>query len=194
MKLLLIALTITLDYSVYASNTRGEDSCRYICYHKKVKLSWNDFQGQVDSSLSTYSLANAVSKISILVKKTYSGDTLKFNVLNRFDKSVSWVLEPKDTSSQLLRHEQLHFDISELYARKIRKILSQIDQDDIDNFDFRGEVSKILSERDERDAKYDYETNHGVLLDEQKRWNEKIMKELAELEAYSDDTVICLCE
>lgn len=191
-RLVLITLIlIGLFVEVIASD---KDSCRYIYYSKERDLKWLDFQGKVDIGSTSFSLATAASKIDVLIRRVYQGDTLKFLVLNRFDKLVSWVKQPYDTSSYLLKHEQLHFDISELYARKIRRSLADIQSNCqlLENFDFKNEVNKILDECDLRDEKYDFETHHGVLKEEQARWSRQIKNELIELEQYSDDTVICL--
>jgi FtsZ-binding cell division protein ZapB len=192
----LVLTTLVLTGLFVKAISCDKDSCRYIYYSEEHDLKWRDFQGEVDIASTSFSLATAVSKIDIIARKIYQGDTVKFLVLNRFDKRVSWVKEPYDTSSYLLKHEQLHFDISELYARKIRRRLTEIQSNcqSIESFDFKNEVNKILDECDLQDEKYDFETHHGVLKEEQARWNEEIKSELAELEAYSGDTVICLCE
>ena len=41
-----------------------------------------------------------------------------------FDPNTSWVRNPKTASEALLRHEQLHFDITEVYARLMRQKLA----------------------------------------------------------------------
>jgi hypothetical protein len=41
-----------------------------------------------------------------------------------FDPNASWFRDTKNFSPQLLRHEQLHFDLTEVYARVLRQKLA----------------------------------------------------------------------
>ena len=44
-----------------------------------------------------------------------------------FSKDSSWVLKNAVKDSELLQHEKLHFDITEIFARKCRKELRAIE-------------------------------------------------------------------
>jgi hypothetical protein len=72
----------------------------------------------------------------------------------------------------------LHFDISELYSRKLRKKLSS---QKFTRATLSSELPKIISEffkqRDQFQDLYDSETNHGTIEKKQKRWEEKVNKE-----------------
>jgi predicted secreted Zn-dependent protease len=46
-------------------------------------------------------------------------------VKNYFDKDQSWMMVK---NAYVLQHEQIHFNISELYARKIRKSADSLSQ------------------------------------------------------------------
>src|SRR5690606_40361550 len=45
--------------------------------------------------------------------------------LSYFNPHLSWVV-PASRNDYLLKHEQLHFDITELHARKLRRELANI--------------------------------------------------------------------
>ena len=90
----------------------------HLIYHdNNVQLKWKDYQGIVEED------ANITALTSIGFRMGYKGtarqDSLIVVVEAFFDKQNSWV--KKDTTAYALKHEQLHFDITELYARKLKQ-------------------------------------------------------------------------
>jgi hypothetical protein len=85
---------------------------------------------------------------------------------------------------RLLQHEQRHFDLCEVYARKLRQKLAKRSWtgDDADKIDRI--YQHLYKELNERQLKYDEETVHGLDTDKQHEWNEQIAKELNELTDY----------
>jgi predicted secreted Zn-dependent protease len=85
-----------------------------------------------------------------------------------------------------LEHEQLHFDLSQIYARQLRK---KIADSKLNLFNFTKESNKIFDDifflYKERQNLYDTETNHGINNAAQKKWEKNIETELNELETYS---------
>jgi len=80
----------------------------------------------------------------------------------------------------VLSHEQLHFDITELFARKFRERLKTVKNDT----DIKKKVRKIFAEINRElntfQNKYDRETNYSRNIPEQLLWNEKIAEALSE--------------
>lgn len=101
-----------------------------------------------------------------------------------FSPSRSWT-KVKD-SDHLLAHEQLHFDITELYTRKLRKLISEMEGD-------CERASRSLQKVYDRNyealakyqAQYDRETKHSIIEEEQLRWEKKVQEELKALEAFA---------
>lgn len=83
-------------------------------------LSSNDFLAVPDSS-SKYSAISSLGIKSFNIVNNKSG--YSFDLVAVFNKSKSWIKNNK--SQNLLVHEQVHFDIFEVYTRKIRKELSK---------------------------------------------------------------------
>lgn len=79
-------------------------------------------------------------------------------------------------SDPLLAHEQLHFDMAEWYAVKIRRALSARGVTVK-----RGEeiLTRLLQEFDHAQTQYDLDTNHGRLSTVQSRWTEQVQNGLA---------------
>ncbi|MBX9449849.1 MAG: hypothetical protein KL787_09070 [Taibaiella sp.] len=83
-------------------------------WSKDRKLTWDDFQGIPD----TTSTGMAGTSSGFVTKSKYTSDsTISIVVSAVFYKKESWVkAEFKDSAT--LNHEQGHFDIAEVYARK----------------------------------------------------------------------------
>ncbi len=105
-----------------------------------------------------------------------------------FIKNKSWV---KNETDYLLSHEQLHFDIAELYNRKFKKAVSEIKfetkkiEETIPNIFLRFNKERIKNQN-----LYDEETRHGESKVQQEIWIKKINNELKNFELYSNNVVI----
>lgn len=157
---------------------------KQIEWSESRKLTWSDFKGKVNrkdiyTAETNCELGFKSSSANIFSKS-------KIAVTNLFICNSSWVL-PKDKHSlALLEHEQLHFDLNEIYARQLRKKI--IDRK-LGYFNLIKESNKIYVDISllctKRQELYDAETKHGIDSIAQKRWQKDIKTELRELEAYS---------
>lgn len=149
-----------------------------IIWHKARKLTWNDFKGEAPSGTPVAALT--ASGISYSFSSVQRGDEIEINyiVTANFYPSRSWY-QPKYASSNVLAHEQLHFDITELFARKFRQRL------DATRFtrDVKAEVRAIFKqinrELSEFQDRYDLETNSSRLRDRQRDWHRRVQEEMA---------------
>ena len=129
---------------------------------------------------------------------TYSGITLAFS---QDEKGIHLMVQCvflckqsflKDTSLSLLHHEQLHFDLTELYRRKMMQQLSHKDFSKEKNIG--AAIQKIYNEVNEQLNKeqdnYDKETQHGIIPDKQKLWEQNVQKQLKQLEGFSGNEII----
>ncbi len=152
-----------------------------ICWSEKEDLlKWADFQGPPDHS----SDMAAGCAASIYVHGYWDDDgLLNFRVTNFFLKKDSW--SKSTTSKLLLKHEKLHFDIAEVYARKIRKVIDSLKKEDVEDVEiYELKIQRLLKSRREEDIAYDKATDHGRLFKEQTKYYEKIKKELHILRNY----------
>jgi len=151
-----------------------------IRHDENKALTWEDFKGRADKK-SEYA-ANTTSGFTY--NASMVGDSMKVVLPTTFSPKESWV-KKKKKSDHLLKHEQLHFDITELYVRKMRKeILSQ----KFTLKKYERNVSKILKKYSKESSafqnKYDRETKHSINVAEQDRWNSLVEKSLKTLDAY----------
>jgi membrane-bound lytic murein transglycosylase B len=98
-----------------------------ILWRNNNSLQINDFKAlQKDTVKTGKKFLGAISSISIEVITTQKIDTLsKMVVKNYFHRDQSWMMVK---NAYVLQHEQIHFNISELYARKIRKSADSLSQ------------------------------------------------------------------
>lgn len=140
------------------------------------RLIWADFKGKPVASMQAAALT--YSDISVKASSDDNG-LVQVSVINFFDKNKSWT--KNKTSAELLAHEQLHFDITEVYTRKLREKLNAIaNPDAIRSGKFAKESSKIMKEWKECQNNYDNETDHGTVASKQSEWQKKVATWLIE--------------
>ena len=81
--------------------------------------------------------------------------------------------------AQLLEHEHLHFDLTEIAVRRIRKRFEEM-KDSCDEpgatDTVQGDIEKIDRDLNEEQRRYDRETAHGTNAAVQERWAGRIRK------------------
>ncbi|PTX42421.1 uncharacterized protein DUF922 [Christiangramia gaetbulicola] len=148
-------------------------------------LTWEDFKAEPDTTLS-YS-ANTNSGISYTWNySTATGvPVLEHEVFTNFYPNKSWVQKDIHDEDYLLKHEQLHFDISELHARKLRKALAEYEILRNIRQDLKRIYNRIEAERVEMQNKFDRETSHSENKEAERKWREFVKQELKKLAKYS---------
>ena len=77
-----------------------------------------------------------------------------------------------------MSHEQLHFDISELYARKMRNRLASTSFTQNVKAEVKQIYKEVLEELEEFQNLYDDQTNFSRDVEQQLIWNNKIEEAL----------------
>lgn len=169
-------------------NIVAQNSEEIIKWSSERKLTWEDFQGIPPLNTLGNILAINAGEINYDMEKI-DYTFVKVMVRNVFIKKLSW---SKSEDFILLKHEQLHFDIREVYTRKIRQEIKSITYSSIN--DLNSKVNEIYNRwdsiNDKMEDSYDYETEHSINEEKQKEWNEKIAKQLEELKEYSNPEII----
>src|SRR6187551_3093993 len=116
-KLLLFVFIVVICCSSKNNYKAFKEEDDRILWSSKRKLTWDDFKGAVPDTTEPF--VSAISACSIKLQyENIDSLMINYKIENYFVKSKSWTISD---DVKLLAHEQLHFDISELYARKIRK-------------------------------------------------------------------------
>lgn len=148
------------------------------------QLTWKDFRGTPEKTKDYVATTN--SGISLGFRsQTAKGVTSYIIMINSyFYPDQSWYRKG-NVSAYILKHEQTHFDISEIFARKLRKKLAVLDQSDPA---FKNKVEQIYTENEyERvlfQSTFDVETQHSNYPDREREWEQKVVDLLTALDAY----------
>ncbi len=155
-----------------------------LSWQEDLKLSWEDFKG--NKNLESDAVAVTVSGItfsySVRKSKTRIVD-FKASVEAHFYPEKSWVVKER-ADDYVLAHEQLHFDITELHVRKLRKQIDGVrvsqNLDQILNA-LHKNINKALTDMQNQ---YDADTNNSMDKNAQAKWLIFISNELKKYEFY----------
>lgn len=149
------------------------------------KLTWNDFKGEPD--LVEFPKALAVTNSGFGYE---SGINMfkagKVFVQSVFNTQKSWVL-PHGKTDYVLRHEQIHFDITEIYSRKLRKELADAKVTSGNSERAKSIFEKVFNELEQRQERYDSETARGSEKETQEHWEAVVKLELAKYDLFKSN-------
>ena len=175
MKLLTIALLL---FIANMAHSQVSDS---LIYWGTREVVWSDFKGQPKDMGETVAMTSIEMGCRSASTKA---DTVILDVYCAFRLYYSWT---KLQTAEILRHEQKHFDIGEMYMRILRSRILQ------ERFTYQNLNSKLKILKEEAQMgfnvysdQYDRETSHSKNVIKQKEWEARIAKELADLSAYSN--------
>ncbi len=186
MKYLLILLCFSFS-SLSGQTVYTKPSNAIISWSSKKELTWNDFQGKIDPNI----VANALTsyKIEIIPQNVQVDEQdriqgyERLTVVTHFYKKQSWTTTFHDPI--VLKHEQLHFDIAELYARKIRLRFSKLKSKKEARFsEYWNAYNQLWKACRMYQKQFDHETNHGRELQLNIIWEERIKQGLEMLSEF----------
>ncbi|MDO6603368.1 DUF922 domain-containing protein [Arenibacter palladensis] len=141
------------------------------------KLAWSDFKGKPSNISGAAAITASGITYNFSAQGTKDRMELDFKVETHFYPDKSWY-KPKLANPIILSHEQLHFDISEVYARKMRRILAKTKFTSNAKSEVKAIYRGILRELNDYQNQYDSETNFSRDTVQQLIWNKKIKKAL----------------
>ncbi|SDQ94004.1 DUF922 domain-containing protein [Flagellimonas zhangzhouensis] len=150
-----------------------------VAWGEMKRLTWNDFKGKVPVGVGPAATTASGISYSYSANLLHHEVKLDFEVNAYFYPNESWY-KPEECTDNTLAHEQLHFDISELFARKMRNKLERTSFSDDVKAEIRKIYKDILNELQDYQERYDWETNFSRNREKQLEWNQKIAKALKE--------------
>ena len=168
---------LLLFFCLQFSDLQGQEKL----WSKTYRLTWLDFSAQPDVSHPYAAITYSGMSYSFSAEVINGEIKAKFKVNCFFLPNKSWVKLGYENDFNLLAHEQLHFDISELYARKFRQKLSKMSFTENIKVEISNLYTKITKEKIEVQKAYDNETDHSVNIIKQKQWEQKIKSELQKI-------------
>lgn len=158
----------------------SEESADMIPWANDKRLAWDDFLCEPKHGTD----AVASTSTSLGISYQLSGGQLGYHITCYFNKEKSWGLLRTD---YILAHEQGHFDITEVFARKLNEALQNYQ---FNRKTFKKDISQIyqsiVDEKEAYQKMYDEETDHSRNRTVQYDWLEKIDSLLAETQPYSN--------
>lgn len=107
------------------------------------------------------------------------------NIINKFSGNSSLINPNYKNTSALLEYQQINFDLSEVYARKMRREILMNKSKLWKGFDFAYEIfNSITSGFMKVQAEMNNDTNYGNKTEKIPFWKQKISKELDELSEF----------
>lgn len=158
-------------------------------------ITWDDFQGKLSRSKAEQAqISTAIRAKPFEVRATptnkgfWNAVSTEVVFYATMDKTLSGAGKGA-RNDLLLSHEQGHFDLAEIVARRITRRLRGLESHGATEEEARGNLLKSLGQAHEQgleelaelQADYDRDTRHGVARRRQKEWNEKITNWLAEV-------------
>jgi hypothetical protein len=143
-------------------------------------LTWSDFQG----SPPTEGPEGAKSSYTLYSTWRCRGAAFEFRVMVGFRPRQSWVkgvvLNDPVQRQTVLGHEQTHFDLGEVHARRMRQVFGHVvDPCRMTTAELDALVRRLTHDEAEEQRRYDSETNHGLLAAQQTAWSLQTRRRLA---------------
>ena len=143
------------------------------------QLTWNDFRGPPPRE------GEEVAKTAYMLSYAWKcqGESFDFRIVAAFRPRQSWVktVMLKDTilRRSALGHEQTHFDLAEVHARRIQQHFGALTgacrKTDPE---LKALVDRLVGEEKTEQQRYDAETNHGLRSDTQAAWTADVARRL----------------
>ena len=146
----------------------------HIEWQESRKLTWDDFKA------APLKIGNTAAMTTTHLGFSYniSNGKITYKIDCRFEKNKSWGLVKNEW---ILKHEQGHFDIAEIFARQLNKLVNEYQfnkssfQKDLDAI-----YKSVVAEKEKFQQQYDDETDYSRIKTKQEEWLKKIEAELSQ--------------
>ena len=162
----------------------------FILWQENKKLKIQDFKADNKDTVKVnrQQFLGAISAIRIEYSsfQRNKNSVPNFSIKTYFDPNESWMLLKNDYA---LQHEQIHFDLTELYARKMRKSVESLRQKNVTNISiYRKKIQhwnvmkeKASNQFDADNQDYYIKIGQKILFQKnpkQEAWKKKVDREL----------------
>lgn len=143
------------------------------------QLRWSDFRGQPPGRGEE----GAKTAYALFYAWKCRGEAFDFRVIAGFRPRQSWVkaviLNDSAQRRSALGHEQTHFDLAEMHARKMRRYFNALpDPCRKTDRELGALARQLLQEEKAEQQRYDAETGHGLRTAQQATWSQDVARRL----------------
>ena len=129
----------------------------FILWQENKKLKIQDFKADNKDTIKVnrQQFLGAISAIRIEYSsfQRNKNSVPDFSIKTYFDPNESWMLLKND---YVLQHEQIHFDLTELYARKMRKSIESLRQKNVTNISiYRKKIQRWNAMKEKASNQFD---------------------------------------
>ena len=148
---------------------REED---FIKWDENRKLTWDDFKAEPLKMGSTAAMTTTHLGFSY----NFANGKITYKIDCWFEKNKSWGLVKNDW---ILKHEQGHFDIAEIFARQLYRSVSEYQYNKTTfQKDLTAIYKSVVEGKEKFQQQYDDETDYSRNKTKQEEWLIKIESEL----------------
>lgn len=162
----------------------------FILWQENKKLKIQDFKAENNDTIKVNrkQFLGAISAIRIEYSsfQRNKNSVPEFSIKTYFDPNESWMLLKND---YVLQHEQIHFDLTELYARKMRKSVESLRQKNVTNISiYRKKIQRWNAMKEKASNQFDADNQdyyikigQKILFQKnpkQEAWKKKVDREL----------------
>jgi hypothetical protein len=160
-----------------------QNSTEKLFWKENEKLSWEDFRGKPIPSASFVASTNTGISFEYSYTIKNNDVNVKYSVASFFTPEGSWFI-PDKVNLHILKHEQAHFDISELHARMLRKNLAGKKFSKKIKSEIEGIYKQVEQKRRAMQTKFDAESDHSRNDEKEALWQKYIAQQLATYESW----------
>lgn len=143
-------------------------------------LKWSDFKAKIDKTSPFFASLESGISYKTSYKKINGKVQVNFKVYAYANSHGSWY-KPQKATPALLRHEQLHFNLTQIYAKKLEDRFSKFvftENFDEEALNIFNEIMDVLEKEQNL---YDSDTRHSLNKTKQEEWDKKITFRLNKL-------------
>ncbi len=177
-----VFLVVVITSLFWGTNATETD---VIYWSPSYKLTWNDFEGSPNYQ-HDYKDVSAITFSGIVDYRGCENEKIIYKIKSYFEKKNSWV-KMSGRNSHTLEHEQIHFDITELYARKLRKALSERSFACGQEEAFEAFIEEFLKDWQKMQEDYDVETGYSNIHTQQHDWERRVKEQMKLFEDYKSE-------
>jgi hypothetical protein len=184
MRIIKITLSVFITGFLIWGFKPGREIRDLVQWTENMKVNWDDYKGGITDTSKI-----ASSNCGIYCIPQVIDDSATVTLIAYLDRTKSWVSR-RHADSLFLKHEQGHFDLTEAYARKLRKKISTIRPG---RDKFSEEIKKFYDwawdDLQKQQAAYDKATEEGAIDFAQRTWETHIEDLLLQYKDYASPTV-----
>lgn len=166
-----------------------QDNEPVLSWDTSYKLAWTDFKATPNVNDAAVAITASGITFGFSITQTDKGEVVSFTteVYSHFYPEQSWY-KIEQADKHILGHEQLHFDITELYARKFRYRISKLGISNSIRRQLKKIHNDINTELAQMQNKYDNETDYSINFEYQAKWKIDIDAQLATFSKYKSSS------